>query len=351
MIKEHQESITASQVLNAHTKKKGLPGPSQLTNEKLNIRISTPVISIARMFRDTTLFNLLIIIVISCRVSIGRLMNKVKTARRHYLLSKSHKRAPPVPCLFVCSLPTGMLAFRFRLRGFMSDKLKFDHWYAVNNTEIIQLPRQHLETFGTTILNYHLVSELMDSVNQVRIREGRMQAFQPKIITPKAYAETLLEGFGEEAAKYVEWLREHEQNVHILQYGYTLKQESFSEHVVTEDVRAVVERVKKEVDDKNDPMGAVVLGVDKPWDVCLIKLFVEVMTASVKTNVQQLRQRHLFDPDGGAKARARQEIESMFRAAAKDPSLINALGQKLQQAKLFSEYEDRFFSLLHARKE
>ena len=98
-------------------------------------------------------------------------------------------------------------------------------------------------------------------------------------------------------------------------------------------------------------LGAVVLGVDKPWDVCLIKLFVEVMTASVKTNVQQLRQRHLFDPDGGAKARARQEIESMFRAAAKDPSLINALGQKLQQAKLFSEYEDRFFSLLHARKE
>jgi len=84
LIKEHQESITASQVLNAHTKKKGLPGPSQLTNEKLNIRISTPVISIARMFRDTTLFNLLIIIVISCRVSIGRLMNKVKTARRHY---------------------------------------------------------------------------------------------------------------------------------------------------------------------------------------------------------------------------------------------------------------------------
>ena len=65
LIMEHQESMNASHVLNAHTKKKGLLGPSQLTNEKLKILISTPVISTARMFRETALFNLLWIIVIS----------------------------------------------------------------------------------------------------------------------------------------------------------------------------------------------------------------------------------------------------------------------------------------------
>lgn len=115
------------------------------------------------------------------------------------------------------------------------DHLNF--WYAVNNTEIISTPDRHLETFGTTTLNYHLVSELMDVTNQVRVREGRMLAAQPQIITPQAYAETFMEGFGQEASRYIDWLREHEQenNLHILQYGYSLKQESFSEHIITGD--------------------------------------------------------------------------------------------------------------------
>lgn len=41
----HQESITASVVLNIHTNMNGLSGPSQLTKLKLKIRITTPTIS------------------------------------------------------------------------------------------------------------------------------------------------------------------------------------------------------------------------------------------------------------------------------------------------------------------
>lgn len=67
-------------------------------------------------------------------------------------------------------------------------------------------PKRHLETFGNTIINYYLVSELMDAVGKVRVREGRMQALRPQIITPSAYSSTLLEGFGEQAQKYLEWL-------------------------------------------------------------------------------------------------------------------------------------------------
>ena len=118
----------------------------------------------------------------------------------------------------------------------MQERDHLDFWYAVNNTEIVLMPQRHLETFGRTTLKYHLVSELMDVTDQVRIREGRMQANQPQIITPEAYAQTLLEGFGEEASKYIEWLKEHDQ-VRLLQYGYKLKQESFSEHVVTGDIK------------------------------------------------------------------------------------------------------------------
>src|SRR5438552_7860006 len=53
----HQESSTASAVLNAHTKRKGLSGPSQLTSEKLKILISTPTISTTRRCRVTAAFS------------------------------------------------------------------------------------------------------------------------------------------------------------------------------------------------------------------------------------------------------------------------------------------------------
>ncbi len=41
----------ASTVLNAQTNRKGLCGPSQLTREKLNMRINTPTISMLRRCR------------------------------------------------------------------------------------------------------------------------------------------------------------------------------------------------------------------------------------------------------------------------------------------------------------
>ena len=231
----------------------------------------------------------------------------------------------------------------------MQQRDHLDFWYAVNNTEIVLMPKRHLETFGTTILRYHLVSALMDVTDQVRIREGRMHANQPQIITPEAYAQTLLEGFGEEATKYAEWLTKHDE-IRILQYGYKLRQESFSEHVVTGDIKTIVERVEKEVKDKGDPLSTVVLGVDDPWDVCLVKLFYEVMRESAKTNITELQSRHMLDTAEDRQSRKRAEIENEFLLASRDSSRINTLGKKLQDAGWFSEYEDRFFALVKASK-
>lgn len=232
----------------------------------------------------------------------------------------------------------------------MDNKKAFDFWYAVNNTEIVLKPKQHLETFGSTVVNYHLVSELMDSVQRVRVREGRLQAQQPQIITPQAYSRTFLEGFGEEAGRYVDWLRQHEKDIRILQYGYRLKQEAFSEHVVSDDVQTVVERVKQQVESSEDALGAVLIGVDSPWDVCLVKLFWEVIQSSAKANIQEMESRHLFDDSNGVPMGVRREIDAAFLAASRDGKLVTALGQKLQKYGLFDEYEDRFFSLIRAHK-
>lgn len=232
----------------------------------------------------------------------------------------------------------------------MDEERRFDFWYAVNNTEIVRLPKRHLETFGTTILNYHLVSELMDSVDQIRVREGRIQASQPRIITPEAYSKTLMEGFGEEAEKYVEWLKSHETAIRVLQYGYKLKQESFSEHLVSDNMKTVVERVRSEVETRDDPLGAVVIGVDQPWDVCLVKLFWEMVQQSAGTNIEQLQKRNLFNNVGGIPQGIRNDIEAAFLAASRNPALVNGLGKRLQNLGLFEEYQDRFFSLVKASR-
>ncbi len=232
----------------------------------------------------------------------------------------------------------------------MKDKSKFDFWYAVNNTEVVTLPTKHLETFGATMLNYYLITQLMDSVDQIRVREGRMKALRPQIITPEAYSETLLDGFGEEAHKYVDWLKGHEKDMRILQYGYTLKNESFSEHVVTDNMEAVVERVQKDVAEKSDPFNSIAIGVEEPWDVCLIKMFWEVISRSAGANVSEMEKRQLFEMQGSLPRGIREDIEKAFLAASKDSSLVNRLGQLLQHHRVFEEFQDRFFSLVKSSR-
>lgn len=211
------------------------------------------------------------------------------------------------------------------------------------------MPSRHLETFGNTIVNYHLISELMDDTGKIRVREGKLEANRPQIITPDAYAQTAMEGFGDEARQYVEWLKEHEQDIRILQYGYRLKQESYRESIITDTLDPVVERVKKSVADVGDPMSAVVVGVDDPWDVCLVRLFWEVIQASALANIREMQGRRLFDRDGGVPRGVRNDIDGAFKAANRDPSLIKALGAKLNALGLFEEYQDRFFSLIKTR--
>jgi len=223
----------------------------------------------------------------------------------------------------------------------MVSKEHFDFFYALNNTEIVRVPRGRLETFGATVVNYHLVSELMDSVEKVRIREGRIRAHRPEIIVPSSVEETILEGFGAEAARYVEWLRRHENDLLILRYGFKIVKQESNEHIVSDSLAAVVERVKADLDARDDPLDSLLIGVDEPWEVCLLKLMVEVVQNSAAHNASELQR----DPQGH-----RREIEREFRAAARDASRIPGLSAKLRAYGLFEEYEDRFFALVRSHR-
>ncbi len=223
---------------------------------------------------------------------------------------------------------------------------RFDFWYAVNHTRVVTMPSARLETFGNTILNYHMICELMDAIDKVRVRVGRVQAFRPQIVTPKSFTDALLEGFGEEAMKYVDWLQEHRIDLRILEYGFKIKKEEFSEHILSDNIEAVTERIRKEVDEKKDPLSAVVLGVDEPWEVCLIKLMTEVIRESAPNHFEEIGKKNLFGETDGVPNVVRQEIEIAFNEAARDATKIKALAHRLERHGLFQRYEDRFFSLV-----
>jgi hypothetical protein len=156
----------------------------------------------------------------------------------------------------------------------------------------------------------------------------------------------ILEGFGEQAEKYLEWLREHEDSVHVLQYGYSLKQEAFSEEIVNDGIENVLGRVKQDVTARDDPLSAVVKGVDTPWDVCLVRLFWLAIRNSVQVNVKEMAERKLFERQEGIPAGVREEIEAAFAAAAADPRRTRELGALLQRHHLFEQFQDRFFALV-----
>src|SRR5437763_15501978 len=86
------------------------------------------------------------------------------------------------------------------------NKENFD--YAIENTRVIVAPERKIATFGSTSFRFYLVSELLDRVNEVRVRDGRIHADRPQILTPDNFARLLLEGFGEKAEQYIDQLRE-----------------------------------------------------------------------------------------------------------------------------------------------
>lgn len=220
----------------------------------------------------------------------------------------------------------------------MDSQDQFDFWYAVNNSFVIVSPKRQLESFGTTTIRYHLVTELMDAVDQTRIREGKVHAFKPQLLLPSSFADQILEGFSEEeAVKYLGWLQRYEKNLMLLRYGFKIRKEEVSTEVVHRPIEAVLDSIAEDVTSRDQPMEAVIRGVEEPWEVCLVKLMVEMVEKSVSMNAGDLQR----DPHG-----YHAEIEKAFSDAARDRSKIESLASLLKARNLFEHYEDRFFSLV-----
>jgi hypothetical protein len=224
---------------------------------------------------------------------------------------------------------------------------KEDIWYAANSTRVILQPRQTLETFGTTTIKYHVVSELMDEINQVRVRAGKVYSERPQIITPTSLGQELLEGFGDKAREYADFLMSHGEMMGVLKYGLRFRKDETAAEIVHESIDIVADRVKAAVENDNEPLTAVLIGADELWEVSLLKFVVDYIQRSAPSNLQDLTQRaHGEASESNPKISIHDEIEADFATARIDPRRVNELGNKLQRYGLFETYEDRFYALM-----
>ena len=225
--------------------------------------------------------------------------------------------------------------------------------YAVQRTEILRAPKQSLATFGTTNIYYYLVtepaySELVKSVTETVVREGRVVAERPRIVTP--YYLSRLEGFSLEARRYFDALT-RAYGAAVPGLFYTYKNEPKELNIVSDSLISVVEKLNDKIDKRGDPLTSIIKGEDELWDVSLMKFIYEVTRSSLQDNLMQLRSRGLLDMDaGGIPVDARLRIEELFKKVSKGEIEPRELKTELDHWDLFQEYEDRFFNIFKMRR-
>ena len=212
--------------------------------------------------------------------------------------------------------------------------------HAIEHTEVVRSPEQTLSTFGTTNIYYYLVTELMEGTNVVR--EGRVIAAKPKIVTPSYLIK--LEGFSQQARRFLETLAE--QSPHEPGIFYSYKNEPKEMNIVSEPMKEVVDKINQRIDSQNNPLSAIIKGIEELWDVSLLKFTYELTRSSVYSNVSELERSGLLHIDrAGVPRDARNHIEDLFDKTRRDLSWAPILVTELRQWGLFYEYQDRFLSL------
>ena len=166
--------------------------------------------------------------------------------------------------------------------------------YAMETARLIYEPDRRIDTFGATRFKFTMLSEPMDSVNEVRIRQGELQAQKPQIIKPSGMNDVELDGFQEKAGEYLQWLKEQGKEPVFFQYGFVFKKKNLTESLVHDSLDNVRDRILTEARTIGDPMLAVIEGVDDAWEVCLLKFAIDMIGMSTDINAFDFKRKGLL---------------------------------------------------------
>ena len=219
---------------------------------------------------------------------------------------------------------------------------------AVRHTEILRLPKQTLSTFGVTNIYYYLLAEPIyaefeNKVSETVIREGRVIAQKPRVVTP--FYLTRLDGFSADARHYFEMLLQ-EQGPNAPGIFYTYKNEPKEMNIVSDSLLMVVDKLNAEIDRRGDALASIIKGKDELWDVSLMKFIYEITQSSIDNNVREFSSRGLLNMDRrGVPGEARMRIEQLFAKVEAGEGEPRELKDELDRWNLFNEYQDRFLNL------
>lgn len=171
---------------------------------------------------------------------------------------------------------------------------EFDIQYALENTQVLHEPDRRIDTFGSTQFEFQIVTELMDTVGAVRVREGRIEAEKPLILRPELPGDFDFEGFSPEAAAFGDFLKTNLHKLAILKYGFKFRKGEISEQIVHESMESVCGKLLADIRTTGNPMRAVIQGVDDTWEICLLKFTVEMIEKSQNINLFDFKRRGLI---------------------------------------------------------
>jgi hypothetical protein len=169
-----------------------------------------------------------------------------------------------------------------------------DIQYAMHVTEVVHEPARRIDTFGTTNFEFVLICEMMDAVNEIKVRTGRICAERPLIVKPEAYADLMFDGFGEQAEAFEDWLRRNADDLSFLKYGFSFKKSEVKELLVHDPLAAVQERIVREQVDSGNPISAVIVGVEDTWEICLLRFTFEMIQKSHGINIFDFKRKGLL---------------------------------------------------------
>ncbi len=173
-----------------------------------------------------------------------------------------------------------------------------DIQYAMEATRVLMEPDRRIDTFGETRFEFQLLSELMDSKGQIRIRTGEVEALKPQIVRPNGYSDIELEGFDDKARErfdaLVEKLRAQGQDMAFLNYGFRFKRGQVTEEIVHDSMEVVRDRVMEDARIKGNPARAIIEGVDDAWEVSIFKFSFEMIVRSWAINRFDFQRRGLL---------------------------------------------------------
>lgn len=166
--------------------------------------------------------------------------------------------------------------------------------YAMENTMVLREPDRRIDTFSSTRFRFAIITEDMDAVGKVKVRRGEVEAQKPQIIKPAAYNTVELEGFDEKAQELLDWMKQKGVEPVFFQYGFQFKRTGVQEQVYSDSIEHVKERVLEEAYKEDDPMLAVVEGIDDTWEVGLLKFTIDMIEKSQSINQFDFQRRGLL---------------------------------------------------------